>query len=104
MSEEFDYLEKPVNKEAEEVWCKIGSDGELEIFNWEFVEKVATEYDAAGVGPKTNPQIICKLAVLIRKQTLDQASKALLEYRHHPATTSIIVLKDPLGDKDEIQD
>ena len=97
--EEFDYLEKPVNKETEEVWCKIGPEGELDVFNWEFVEKTAAEYDAAGiVAPKTNSQIICKLAVLIRKQAFEQAAQALMKYKDESALASVIVLRDPLAE------
>lgn len=94
---DFDYLANPTTKTEEEVWCKINPQGELEQFDWNFVEKTAREFDAAGaVAPKTNAQIICKLAVLIRKQTLEQASQALMKYKDESALSSVIVLKDPL--------
>jgi hypothetical protein len=94
---DFDYLANPTTKTEEEVWCKINPQGELEQFDWNFVEKTAREFDAAGaVAPKTNAQIICKLAVLIRKQTLEQASQALIKYKDESALSSVIVLKDPL--------
>jgi hypothetical protein len=94
---DFDYLANPTTKTEEEVWCKINPQGELEQFDWNFVEKTAREFDAAGaVAPKTNAQIICKLAVLIRKQTLEQASQALMKYKDESAVSSVIVLKDPL--------
>lgn len=96
---DFDYLANPTTKTEEEVWCKINPQGELEQFDWNFVEKTAREFDAAGaVAPKTNAQIICKLAVLIRKQTLEQASQALMKYKDESALSSVIVLKDPLED------
>jgi len=94
---DFDYLANPTTKTEEEVWCKINPQGELEQFDWNFVEKTAREFDAAGaVAPKTNAQIICKLAVLIRQQTLEQASQALMKYKDESALSSVIVLKDPL--------
>jgi hypothetical protein len=61
------------------------------------VEKTAREFDQIpSGGPKNNAQIICKLAVLIRKQTLEQAAQALLKYKDVSAVSSVIVLKDPL--------
>jgi hypothetical protein len=105
MSEEFEYMEKPKTAETpEEVWCKIGPTGELEVFNWQFVEKMAAEYDATGpVSPKTNAQIICKLAVLIRKQTLATAAEALLKLKDQSAVSTVLVLRDPLEEIDEDQ-
>lgn len=100
---EFDYLETATKApEPEEVWCKIGPTGELDVFNWEFVEKIAAEYDASGPqAPKSNPQIICKLAVLIRKQTLDRAAETLLKFKDQSAQSSIIVLRNPLENLNE---
>jgi len=46
MSEEFDFISRPESKNDEHVWCKIDQDGKLEVFDWEFVEKTAVEYDA----------------------------------------------------------
>jgi hypothetical protein len=94
---DFDYLSNPKPQETEEVWCKISPEGGLEHFDWSFAERMAKEFDAAGaVAPKTNAQIICKLAVLIRQQTLEQAAQALLKYKDESALSSIIVLKDLL--------
>jgi hypothetical protein len=100
MSEEFDFISRPESKNDEHVWCKIDQDGKLEVFDWEFVEKTAVEYDMAGaVTQRSNAQIICKLAMLIRQQALEQAAAALTKYRDLPATATVIMLKDPLGEE-----
>jgi hypothetical protein len=97
---DFDYLANPTTKTEEEVWCKINPEGKLEHFDWNFVEKTAREFDQIpSGGPKNNAQIICKLAVLIRQQTLEQAAQALLKYKDVSAVSSVIVLKDPLGEE-----
>lgn len=99
MSEEFDFISRPESKNDEHVWCKIDQDGKLEVFDWEFVEKTAVEYDMAGaVTQRSNAQIICKLAMLIRQQAFEQAAAALTKYRDLPATATVIMLKDPLGE------
>jgi hypothetical protein len=100
MSEEFDYLDPPKTKTDEETWCKIGPKGTLDVFNWEFVEKTAKEFDQTPEGgPKNNAQIICKLAVLIRQQTLEQAAQLLLKYKDVSAASSVVVLKDLLEEE-----
>jgi hypothetical protein len=97
---DFDYLANPTTKTEEEVWCKINPEGNLEHFDWNFVEKTAREFDAAGaVAPKNNAQIICKLAVLIRQQTLEQAAQLLLKYKDVSAASSVVVLKDLLEEE-----
>jgi hypothetical protein len=97
---EFDYMEKIEVEDKDKVWCKIGPTGELDIFNWAFVEKVAEEYDQSGpLTPKTHPQILCKLAVLVRKQTLERAAELLVKYGTHSAESSIVVVKDPLSEE-----
>ena len=96
---EFDFMSKPDNKEAEYVWCKISPQGGLELFDWEFVEKTAREFDTLGeVAQKSNAHIICKLAVLIREQTLLKAAEAIKRYAEVPAEATVIMLKDPLED------
>lgn len=104
MSEEkFDYIAPPDKKGDDYVWCKINQDGELEVFDWEFAEKTAIEYDGAGlVTQRSNAQIICKLAVLIRKQVISQCMEVLGKYRELPATANLVMLKDPLGEQNEI--
>ena len=94
---EFDFMSKPQAKEEEHVWCKISPQGGLELFDWEFVEKTAREFDALGeVAQKSNAHIICKLAVLIREQTLQRAADTLKRYAEIPADANVIMLKDPL--------
>jgi hypothetical protein len=94
---EFDFMSKPAAKEEETVWCKISPEGGLELFDWEFVEKTAREFDALGqVAQKSNAHIICKLAVLIREQTLHRAAEALKRYAEVSAEASVVMLKDPL--------
>lgn len=97
---DFDYLANPTVKNDEQVWCKIGADGTLELFDWEFAEKTAREYDATGpAAPKNTAQIICKLAVLIREQTLQRAAGVLNRYAETSADASVVMIKDPLGDE-----
>ena len=94
---EFDFMSKHETKESEHVWCKISPQGGLELFDWEFVEKTAREFDALGeVAQKSNAHIICKLAVLIREQTLQRAADTLKRYAEVPADATVIMLKDPL--------
>jgi len=99
--EKFDFISLPKTQQEETVWCKIGTDGELEMFDWEYVEKLAREYDMLSAATqKPNAHIICKLAVLIRKQTLERAAQVLLKYQQDPAEASTVVLKDFLeGDE-----
>jgi hypothetical protein len=37
--------------------------------------------------------------MLIRQQALEQAAAALTKYRDLPATATVIMLKDPLGEE-----
>lgn len=96
--EGFEYLENPTTaKTGEETWCKIGPEGKLDYFDWAFVEKTAREFDAAGpIAKKNNAQIICKLAVLIREQTINRCVDVLNKYSVAPATATTVMLKDPL--------
>ena len=97
---DFDALANPAaTTESEEVWCKIGPDGELEHFDWAFVEKTAKEFDTLGpAGQKSHSHIICKLAVLIREQTLERTANLINRYAEVPAESSVVMIKDPLGD------
>lgn len=97
---EFDYLLKPQVKDDEKVWCKIGPKGDLEVFDWDYAEAQAREYDALDpLATKNNSQIICKLACLIRAQTLQQAQAVLGKFADHSQFSSAIILKNPLEDK-----
>ena len=95
----FDFISQPETQEDEKVWCKISPEGELELFEWDYVEKIARECDTLGpVAKKSNAHVICKLAVLVRKQTLERAAEVLLKYHSSPAEASTIMLRDPLED------
>jgi len=95
----FDFISQPETQEDEKVWCKISPEGELELFEWDYVEKIAREFDTLGAAAKkSNAHVICKLAVLIRKQTLERAAEVLLKYHSAPADASTIMLRDPLED------
>lgn len=95
----FDFISQPETQEDEKVWCKISPEGGLELFEWDYVEKIAREFDSLGPATqKSNAHVICKLAVLIRKQTLERASEVLLKYHSAPANASTIMLRDPLED------
>jgi hypothetical protein len=94
---DFDSLATPETENKEEVWCKIGPAGDLEHFDWNFVEKTAKEFDAIGpAGQRSNAHIICKLAVLIREQTLQRAASLINRYAEVPAESSVVMIKDPL--------
>ena len=94
---DFDFISRPEVKEEERVWCRIGTDNELELFDWEYVESLAREYDAlSAAAKKSNAHIICKLAVLIRKQTLERAAEVILKYQSVSAEATTVMLKDPL--------
>ena len=99
---DFDSLAAPETTEKEEVWCKISPDGGLEHFDWDFVEKTAKEFDTLSpAAPKNNAQIICKLAVLIREQTIKQCAEVMLRYADQSALSNVVILKDPLEDNHE---
>ena len=101
MSEEFDYLKLPEAKREEEVWCTIGESGKLDVFKWDFVEHQATVYDKHPENlPRDNVQIICKLAVLIREQTIENCMRVLGKYKEHTVDSSVIFLKEPEVDNE----
>lgn len=102
MSEEFDYLNIPKWDTEEETWCVIGETGELDVFNWEFVERQALAYDRHPENlPRDNAQIICKLAVLIRKQTIQKCMGVLQKYANHTPDTSVVFINEPKVNDDE---
>ena len=97
---DFDYLANPVTETKEEVWCKIGPEGKLDHFDWAFVERTAREFDMLGpVAPKNNAQIICKLAVLIREQAINDCVNALSKMAGLSPTATVVMLKDPLEEE-----
>lgn len=102
MSEEqYDYLKLPEVKQEEEVWCTIGEGGKLDVFKWDFVEKQAAVYDRHPANlPRDNVQIICKLAVLVREQTIENCMRVLGKYKEHTVDSSVIFLKEPEVDNE----
>lgn len=95
MSEEFEYFENPEVKKTEEVWCQIDENGNLSIFNWEIVERMAKEYDQCAENVKRdNGQIIAKLAMLIRQQTIRDCADVLQKYVDNSPLRRILVLKE----------
>jgi len=96
---EFDFLLKPQPKQEDKVWCKIGPKGDLEVFDWEYAEAQALEYDALDpLATKNNSQIICKLAMLIRAQTIQKCQEVLGKFADHSQQASAIIIKNPLED------
>lgn len=52
----------------EEVWAKIGDDGQLEIIRWDLIELYAAMYDASNEN-RSQTQVFCKLLKLVRDDT-----------------------------------
>lgn len=98
-TDEFDQLLKPKPVQEDKVWCKIDANGELEVFDWDFAEAQAREYDALDpLAAKSNSQVISKLAMLIRKQTIERCQEVLGKFSEHSQTTSAVIIKNPLED------
>lgn len=96
---EFDKLLRPAPVE-DKVWCKIGAKGELELFDWDYAEAQAREYDALDpLATKNNSQIICKLAVLIRAQTIARCQEVLGKFSEHSQFANAIIINDILGEE-----
>jgi len=61
----------------EKVWATIGDNLELEFIDWDMIENLAHQVDLihkAG-GDKTQSHVICKLLVLVRKQTRKECGR-----------------------------
>lgn len=58
----------------EEVWAKIGDDGQLEIIRWDLIERYAEMYDASNEN-RSQTQVFCKLLKLVRDQTRKEYDK-----------------------------
>ena len=52
----------------EEVWAKIGDNGQLEVIRWDLIEKYAAMYDASNEN-RSQTQVFCKLLKLVRDDT-----------------------------------
>jgi hypothetical protein len=99
---EFDYLNIPKPDDQEQTWCTIGETGELDLFDWDFAERQAAAYDRHPASlPRDNAQIICKLAVLIRKQTIEKCMAVLGKYAQHTPDTSVVFINEPKVNDDE---
>lgn len=97
---EFDQLLKPAPVE-DKVWCKIGPAGDLEVFDWDYAEAQAREYDALDpLATKNNSQIICKLACLIREQTIARCQEVLGKFSKHSQLANAIIINNPLEDEE----
>lgn len=57
----------------EEVWAKIGDDGQLEIIRWDLIERYAEMYDASNEN-RSQTQVFCKLLKLVRDQTRQEVN------------------------------
>lgn len=100
--EKYEYLSLPEQEKSDEVWCLIGESGELDTFNWDYVERQALAYDRHPANlERDQVQILCKLAVLIRKQTIQKCMEALGKYAEHSPDTSVIFIKEPKVNDDE---
>jgi hypothetical protein len=65
------------------------------------VERQAAAYDRHPANlPRDNAQIICKLAVLIREQTIENCMRVLGKYKEHTVDSSVIFLKEPEVDNE----
>ena len=58
----------------EEVWAKIGDDGQLEIIRWDLIEKYAAMYDASNEN-RSQTQVFCKLLKLVRDQARKEGNE-----------------------------
>lgn len=96
---EFDKLLRPAPVE-DKIWCKIGAGGDLELFDWDYAEQQAREYDSLDpLATKNNSQIICKLAVLIRAQTIQRCQDVLGKFSAHSQFANAIIINDILGEE-----
>lgn len=61
----------------EQVWAKIGDDGELEVLRWDIIEMYAMEFDSLNRAnqPKQQTHVLCKLLVLAREQIRKECEK-----------------------------
>ena len=98
-TDEFDQLLKPAPVE-DKVWCKIGASGDLELFDWDYAEAQAREYDALDpLATKNNSQIISKLCVLIRAQTIQRCQEVLGKFSSHSQFANAIIINDILEEE-----
>lgn len=58
----------------EQIWAKIGDDGQLEILRWDLIETYAAMYDESKEN-RTQTHVFCKLLKLVRDETRKECGK-----------------------------
>lgn len=91
-----DYLKRDVVQQQEQTWCRISNDGKLEHLDWFFIYQQASAFDQAGDGARDNVMTMCKLAVLVRQQTIEKAAQLVTRFADFDNNTSAVVLYDPV--------
>ena len=91
-----DYLKRDVVQQQEQTWCRISNDGKLEHLDWFFIHQQASAFDQAGDGARDNIMTMCKLAVLVRQQTIEKAAQLVARFGDFDNNTSAVVLYDPV--------
>ena len=65
----------PVSQTKEEMWCKIGEDGNLEFVDWNIIHRLALDYDRTPPEARNDKLLIAKLMWLSRQETIKELSK-----------------------------
>lgn len=92
-----EYLKRDVVEQQEQTWCRISDKGKLEHLDWLFVHQQAAAFDEAGDnGARDNVMTMCKLAVLVRQQTIEKAAQLVSRFADFDNNTSAVVLYDPV--------
>lgn len=93
---EKEYLKREVVQQQEQTWCRMSSDGKLEYLDWAFIEKQSAEFDSAGEsGVRNNIMTMCKLAVVVRQQTLERAVQLLTRFTDYNNDAAAVIMYDP---------
>lgn len=91
-----DYLKRDVVEHKEQTWCRISNDGVLEHLDWFFVHQQAAAFDQAGDGARDNMMTMCKLMVLVRRQTIERTVQLVSRFGDFDNNTSAVVMYDPI--------
>ena len=65
----------PANQTTEEMWCKIGEDGNLEFVDWNIIQRLSYDYDRTPPEGRNDKLLIAKLMWLTRRETIKELSK-----------------------------
>lgn len=65
----------PVNQTKEDMWCKIGEQGQLEFVDWNIIQRIASDYDKTPPNNRNDKMLIAKLMWLTRQETIKEMSK-----------------------------